>query len=155
MPALVVVATCELVATVPRRRPRIPRRLRVTFVVVWVVVTPVVGRRRKMIPASTSATVAKQHNPATAHIIPCFQFRFILHLLWTTGKPSCWLTEHPTGQPVQPGTRPQNEDFGIIPEMSRSKGPHEVRRIEWQLSSLSIAGRFPKKEGTPANHGGR
>src|SRR3954453_16012971 len=59
MLGLVVIATGGLVATVPRRRPRIPRRPRVTFVVFWVVavlcvvVTPDLYPRRKMMPAST------------------------------------------------------------------------------------------------------
>ena len=63
------------------------RRVEVVAVVVVDGVTVVVAvpfpRRRKIIPASTSAIVAKQHNPATAHINPYFQFRFICHLLRT------------------------------------------------------------------------
>jgi hypothetical protein len=74
-----VAVTCEDVETV-RRRPNTPRR-RVDVVAVVVVVGETVVvvpfPRRRMIPASTSAIVAKQHKPATAHINPYFQFRCI------------------------------------------------------------------------------
>src|SRR5262245_54511508 len=65
--------------------------------------------RRKIIPASTSPTVAKQHSPVTIHINPCIQFRFILHLLRTTGKPSCWLREHPMEPLLHLSTRLHHE----------------------------------------------
>src|SRR5438270_7593644 len=90
-----------------------------------------------MMPASTSATVAKQNSPAEIQIHPCFQFRIILHLRGRLGNRPV-VKEASYGAAVAKLNAAPTEDSAIVPQKRPSKGPHEQRWSRGRPQSLDV-----------------